>query len=155
MGLLEFQASQLFFASEMDVELSTFFVKFHQVVTVDASQGSEAPHIILSTVRSISFKVEQSFFFSCFEIDFTQPQRKCLGSNSGPLPSLSCSANFRSNRNASIGFASNPRRLCVGLSRAQKTLTIVGNATVFEPLGQNCGSLLVALGSFFRNGLVE
>lgn len=59
-----------------------------KVVTVDASQGSEAPHIILSTVRS--------------------------------------------NDSGSIGFASNPRRLCVGLSRAQKSLTVFGNATTFE-----------------------
>ncbi|CAK9087189.1 Helicase required for RNAi-mediated heterochromatin assembly 1 [Durusdinium trenchii] len=59
-----------------------------KVATVDASQGSEAPHIILSTVRS--------------------------------------------NGNQSIGFASNPRRLCVAISRAQKTLTVFGNASVFQ-----------------------
>ena len=58
-----------------------------EVVTVDACQGSEAPHIILSTVRS----------------------------NSG----------------ANIGFAENPRRLNVAISRAQESLTIVGNRDVF------------------------
>ena len=42
----------------------------------------------------------------------------------------------RSNDSGSIGFASNPRRLCVGLSRAQKSLTVFGNATTFEPRGR-------------------
>lgn len=43
----------------------------------------------------------------------------------------------RSNQANSIGFASNPRRLCVAISRAQKSLTVVGNANVFQPLARN------------------
>jgi len=54
-----------------------------EFVTVDACQGTEAPHIVLSTVRS------------------------CRGR---------------------IGFASNPRRLNVAISRAIKSLTLVGSA---------------------------
>jgi len=53
------------------------------VVSVDASQGSEADHILLSTVRS--------------------------------------------NPEGDVGFCADPRRLCVALSRARKTLTIVGD----------------------------
>eukprot|EP00746_Dinoflagellata_sp_MGD_P086604 gnl/MRDRNA2_/MRDRNA2_34295_c0_seq1.p1 gnl/MRDRNA2_/MRDRNA2_34295_c0~~gnl/MRDRNA2_/MRDRNA2_34295_c0_seq1.p1 ORF type:complete len:881 (-),score=171.58 gnl/MRDRNA2_/MRDRNA2_34295_c0_seq1:108-2750(-) len=53
------------------------------VVSVDASQGSESDHIILSTVRS--------------------------------------------NSTRDVGFCADPRRLCVALSRAKVTLTIVGD----------------------------
>lgn len=53
------------------------------VVSVDASQGSEADHILLSTVRN--------------------------------------------NAKGDLGFCSDNRRLCVALSRAKATLTIVGN----------------------------
>ena len=40
----------------------------------------------------------------------------------------------RSNGGNHIGFAQNPRRLNVAISRAQKSLTIVGNADVFQQL---------------------
>lgn len=53
------------------------------VVSVDASQGSEAEHIIVSTVRS--------------------------------------------NGIGDVGFCADPRRLCVALSRAKLTLSIVGD----------------------------
>merc|ERR1712059_35827 len=53
------------------------------VVSVDASQGSEADHILLSTVRS--------------------------------------------NSKRDVGFCADQRRLCVGLSRAKSTLTVVGD----------------------------
>ncbi|CAJ1397165.1 unnamed protein product [Effrenium voratum] len=76
-----------------------------KVVTVDAAQGSEAPHIVLSTVRS--------------------------------------------NNEYNIGFASNPRRLCVAISRAQKTLTVVGNADVFW---QSRPNWCRVVDYFWRNG---
>lgn len=53
------------------------------VLSVDATQGSEADHVILSTVRS--------------------------------------------NDKGELGFCADPRRLCVALSRAKETLTIVGD----------------------------
>jgi len=53
------------------------------VLSVDATQGSEADHVILSTVRS--------------------------------------------NEKGELGFCADPRRLCVALSRAKETLTIVGD----------------------------
>mmetsp|Transcript_38773 Transcript_38773/g.76831 ORF Transcript_38773/g.76831 Transcript_38773/m.76831 type:complete len:846 (-) Transcript_38773:60-2597(-) len=53
------------------------------VVSVDASQGSESDHILLSTVRS--------------------------------------------NAKGDVGFCADPRRLCVAISRAKATLTIVGD----------------------------
>ena len=76
-----------------------------QVVTVDAAQGSEAPHIVLSTVRSNSAR--------------------------------------------SIGFAHNPRRLNVAISRAQKTLTIVGNKDVFNTSQPNWNRVV---STFCRQG---
>eukprot|EP00930_Biecheleria_cincta_P042466 TRINITY_DN29221_c0_g1_i1.p1 TRINITY_DN29221_c0_g1~~TRINITY_DN29221_c0_g1_i1.p1 ORF type:complete len:1004 (+),score=191.84 TRINITY_DN29221_c0_g1_i1:43-3054(+) len=54
-----------------------------EFVTVDACQGTEAPHIVLSSVRSVRGK---------------------------------------------IGFASNPKRLNVAISRAIKSLSIVGSS---------------------------
>merc|ERR1712008_31432 len=53
------------------------------VVSVDASQGSESDHILLSTVRN--------------------------------------------NSKGDVGFCADPKRLCVALSRAKATLTILGN----------------------------
>eukprot|EP00927_Polykrikos_kofoidii_P068680 TRINITY_DN6400_c0_g1_i2.p1 TRINITY_DN6400_c0_g1~~TRINITY_DN6400_c0_g1_i2.p1 ORF type:complete len:906 (+),score=135.93 TRINITY_DN6400_c0_g1_i2:187-2904(+) len=53
------------------------------VVSVDASQGSESNHILVSTVRS--------------------------------------------NDKADVGFCADPRRLCVALSRAKSTLTVIGD----------------------------
>eukprot|EP00438_Fugacium_kawagutii_P007740 Skav221240 [mRNA] locus=scaffold1045:84449:95403:+ [translate_table: standard] len=41
-----------------------------------------------------------------------------------------------SNHHGSIGFASNPRRLCVALSRAQKTLSVFGNSETYEQLSR-------------------
>jgi len=76
-----------------------------QVVTVDAAQGSEAPHIVLSTVRSNSAR--------------------------------------------SIGFAHNPRRLNVAISRAQKTLSIVGNKDVFNTSQPNWNRVV---STFCRQG---
>ncbi|CAE7240689.1 Upf1 [Symbiodinium microadriaticum] len=78
---------------------------FIKVVTVDAAQGSEAPHIVLSTVRSNSAR--------------------------------------------SIGFAHNPRRLNVAISRAQKTLTIVGNKDVFNTSQPNWNRVV---STFCRQG---
>eukprot|EP00405_Crypthecodinium_cohnii_P032678 CAMPEP_0206517018 /NCGR_PEP_ID=MMETSP0324_2-20121206/63710_1 /ASSEMBLY_ACC=CAM_ASM_000836 /TAXON_ID=2866 /ORGANISM="Crypthecodinium cohnii, Strain Seligo" /LENGTH=917 /DNA_ID=CAMNT_0054010057 /DNA_START=27 /DNA_END=2780 /DNA_ORIENTATION=+ len=62
-----------------------------QVVTVDAAQGSEEQHLVLSTVRC--------------------------------------------NQEGDIGFSKNPRRICVALSRAQETLTIVGSIRTFSARG--------------------
>ncbi|KAH8052912.1 hypothetical protein JL720_14848 [Aureococcus anophagefferens] len=56
-----------------------------KVVSVDASQGSEADHVLVNTVRS--------------------------------------------NQLGDLGFCADPRRVCVALSRAKKTLTILGDAT--------------------------
>ncbi|CAE8596903.1 unnamed protein product, partial [Polarella glacialis] len=70
-GLIQKVCGDTFGAQRRNVEF----------VTVDACQGTEAPHVVLSTVRS-------------------QPGR--------------------------IGFASNPRRLNVAISRAKETLTVVG-----------------------------
>eukprot|EP00927_Polykrikos_kofoidii_P018874 TRINITY_DN18788_c0_g1_i1.p1 TRINITY_DN18788_c0_g1~~TRINITY_DN18788_c0_g1_i1.p1 ORF type:complete len:1003 (+),score=126.85 TRINITY_DN18788_c0_g1_i1:131-3139(+) len=58
-----------------------------EFVTVDACQGTEAPHIVLSPVRS---------------------------------------------RRGNIGFASNPKRLNVAISRAIKSLSIVASSTALE-----------------------
>lgn len=59
-----------------------------QVLTVDAAQGSEAAHVILSPVRS--------------------------------------------NSSNKIGFVENPRRLCVAISRAQESFTVVGNGSMLS-----------------------